>query len=207
MIRYSRPFPSIFAFCKWSKTGGARPGNEATACIVDVTTTRYARGGHCNTVCANLQLWPGHSPPVSTLLNCQWPYDHGKNPLWPPDCSDQRNISHTYSTVYGITSKVTPLSMVFIGVSTSWCDISQHVIITWPDHHILGNWSALHHHAACWLVNTHITSLFALQFPWWKNGIRLYQHKWFWHDMSRQPRHIDMCYICTVEPLLKDSPN
>jgi len=28
-----------------------------------------------------------------------------------------------------------------------------------------GNWSALHHHAACWLVNMHITWPFALQLP------------------------------------------
>ena len=28
-----------------------------------------------------------------------------------------------------------------------------------------GNWRALHHHAACWLVNIHITWPFALQLP------------------------------------------
>jgi len=32
----------------------------------------------------------------------------------------------------------------------------------------LGNWRALHHHAACQLVNIHITWHFALQFLWWK---------------------------------------
>ena len=31
-----------------------------------------------------------------------------------------------------------------------------------------GNWRALHHHSACWLVNIHITWPFALQFLWWK---------------------------------------
>jgi len=31
----------------------------------------------------------------------------------------RRNISHTYSTIYGVTMKVAPLRMVFIGVSTS----------------------------------------------------------------------------------------
>jgi len=28
-----------------------------------------------------------------------------------------------------------------------------------------GNWRALHHHAACWLVNIHISWPFALQLP------------------------------------------
>jgi len=28
-----------------------------------------------------------------------------------------------------------------------------------------GNWRALHHHAACWLANIHITRPFALQLP------------------------------------------
>ena len=34
-----------------------------------------------------------------------------------------------------------------------------------------GNWRALHHHAACWLVNIHITWPFALQLPWWKDAM------------------------------------
>jgi len=32
----------------------------------------------------------------------------------------------------------------------------------------LGNWRALHYHAAYWLVDIHITDTFALQILWWK---------------------------------------
>ena len=34
-----------------------------------------------------------------------------------------------------------------------------------------GNWRALHHHAACWLVNIHVTWPFALQLPQWKDAM------------------------------------
>ena len=102
--------------------------------------------------------------PVSTLLNCQSPYDHmhGKNPLWPPDFSEKYKphlFHHIWDHKQGHTSKYGVYWSVHL---LTWQ--SQHVIITWPDHHILGNWRVLHHHAACWLVNIHITRLLPSSF-------------------------------------------
>ena len=56
-IRFPMPSASIFAFCKRAKTGGVEGlGTRVLHVCVDVTTTRYGRGGHCNAFCANLQL-------------------------------------------------------------------------------------------------------------------------------------------------------
>ena len=65
----------------------------------------------------------------------------------------------------------------------------------------LGNWRALHHHAACWLVNIHITWHFcppvsmvkdAMESVYWVIGIVVYSHErvsikaptcWFCHSL------------------------
>jgi len=111
MIRFPMPSPSIFAFCKWSKTGGVEGlGARLLHVCADVTTTRYARGGHCNTLRTNLQLRPGSQSWKTYCLwpRDQWPCDHGKNPLWPCDCSEKYKphlFHHIWGHNEGCTSK------------------------------------------------------------------------------------------------------
>jgi len=44
-------------------------------------------------------------------------------------------------------------------------DLSKEAIDGFHGTFYHGNWRELHHHAACWLVNIHITWPFALQLP------------------------------------------
>jgi len=56
------------------------------------------------------------------------------------------------------------LWMLYISLS---CKHSSQMLTIDGFHGVFyhGNWRALHHHAACWLVNIHITWPFALQLP------------------------------------------
>ena len=190
MIRFPRPSPSTFAFRKLSKTGGVEGlGTRLLHVCVDVTSTGMqgvvtAIHFVLRTVITSCdcpkQTACDH---MTTLLNCQWPCDHGENPLWPRDCSEKYKPHpfHSYITIYGVTIKVAPLSTVFIGVSTSW-----HVTITSCDYHMT------------WPLHPYITILpadwsiltshdpFALQFLWLWNRSLLICHDINGFDMMCQ---------------------